>query len=134
MRHLAQRFGSEVQQVDRVLGLDVNLVAAGIAQDAPHRRRHHAVAIRVAEDDHAAPNARVADEVPSVRPPHDQGGSLPAVIANLSGGHTNHGLPSSNVSTGRGKGTYPKSSPVGAWSSGFSSTESRNALTRKSRR
>src|SRR6187455_3309257 len=132
MRHLAQRFGSEGQQVHRILGLDVDLIATRVAQHAPHRRRDHAVPVRIAEDHHAATDARVADEVTRVRPTHAQGGPLPAVIANLSGGHTNHGLPGSNVSTGRGNGTYPKSSPVEDRSSGFSSTASCKPLTRES--
>src|SRR5262245_62281953 len=112
MRHLAQRLSPERQQVDRVLGLDVNLITAGVAEHASHRRRDHPVAVRIAEDHHPAADTRVADEVAGVGPPHAQGGSLPAVIANFSGGYTNHGLPGSNVSTGRGLGTYPNLAPA----------------------
>src|SRR5262245_477436 len=129
---LAQRLCSEGQQVDRVLGLDVNLIAARITEHTPHRRRHHSVTVGIAEDHHAATDARVTDEVARISPPHAKGGSLPAVIANLSGGHTNHGLPGSNVSTGPQKGTYSKVSRIGGRSSGFSSTVPRIALPRES--
>jgi len=92
---------------ERTLLLMADQIAARVAENAPHWRRHHAVAVGIAEDHHATADARIADEVARISSPHAERGPLAAVIANLSGGYTNHGLPTANVSTGRAKGTYP---------------------------
>ncbi len=93
VRKLAQRLSPEGQQVDRIFGLDVDVVAAGVAQHAPDRRRDHAVAVRVAKDDHAATDARVADQVSRVGPSHAERSALTAVVANLSGSYADHEIP-----------------------------------------
>src|SRR6185312_860337 len=127
VRHLAQRLGPEGQQVDRVLGLDVNLIAARVAQDAAHRRRHHAVAVGIAENHHAAADAGIADQVARIGPSQPERRPLPAVIPDFSGGDTDHERsqleayhkhprlngPAPGQSVGPG-GTGRRTGPVGA--------------------
>ena len=67
--HREQRLAVDLEAVDAVLGLDVDHLAAGLAEHALDRRRDHAVAVRVAEDHHAAADVRVRDQVPGVEPP-----------------------------------------------------------------
>src|SRR4051812_455379 len=89
-RRHARRLGPEGQLVDRVLGLDVELLTAGIAEHALDRRRHHAMSIRIAEDHHAAADAGIADQVTGVGAADPERGALPSVIPDLSRGYADH--------------------------------------------
>src|SRR5262245_35732064 len=73
----------DLEAVHAVLGLDVDHLAAGLAQHALDRRRDHPMAVRIPEDHHAAADVRVRDEVAGVEPTAGAGGPLIAQLSNL---------------------------------------------------
>src|SRR5262245_29548025 len=85
-RHDPSGLSPEGQLVDGILRLDVELFAGRVAEHATDRGGHHPVTIGVAEDDHAATDAGVADQVARVTPPNAERRALSAVVADLSRG------------------------------------------------
>jgi len=81
----------DLEAVDAVLGLDVDHLAAGLAEHALHRRRDHAVTVRVAEDHHAATDVRIRDQVAGVQASARATGSFGAELTNLAGRDADHG-------------------------------------------
>src|SRR5688572_30374586 len=88
--HREQRLAVDLQAVDAVLGLDVDHLAARLAEHALHRGGDHPVAVRVAEDDHAASDVRVADQVARVDTTDPDRSTFGTVIADLARGYADH--------------------------------------------
>src|SRR5581483_8909679 len=91
--------GHECQLVDRVLGLDVELVAGRLPQHPADRCGHHPVTVGVPEDHHPAPHAGIADEVPGIDSTHTERRMIAPVIANLSCSDADHAAFSSPMLT-----------------------------------
>src|SRR5262249_25043311 len=89
--HREQRLAVDLQTVDAVLGLDVDHLATRLAEHALHRRRDHAMPMRVAKDHHAASDVRVGDQVSGVNPATIPTWTLGAELTNLPCRDANHG-------------------------------------------
>jgi hypothetical protein len=89
--HREQRLAVNLEAVHAVLGLDVDHLAARLAEDSLHRRRDHAVAVRIAEDHHSATDVRVRDQVAGVDPPTRSSRALRPELTNLACRDADHG-------------------------------------------
>src|SRR6185436_7936745 len=90
--HRKQRLAVDLQAVHAVLGLDVDNLAARLAEHALDRRRDHAVAMRVTENHHPASDVVIRDQVPGVEPSVGASRSLASELANLPCSDADHGV------------------------------------------
>ena len=60
--------GVEGEAVDAVFGFHVHRVAVRVGQNPPHRRRHHPVPVRIAEDHHPSTHHGIADQQAVIDP------------------------------------------------------------------
>ena len=60
--------GVEGEAVDAVFGFHVHRVAVRVGQNPPHRRRHHPVPVRFAEDHHPSTHHGIADQQAVIDP------------------------------------------------------------------
>ncbi len=79
------------EAIDAVFGFDVDRFAVRVGQDAPYRSRHHAMAIGIAKNHHAAADTGIADEQALIHPTKASRGAMPSMIAYFARRDVDHG-------------------------------------------
>src|ERR1041385_1751921 len=99
--HREQRLAVDLEAVDAVLGLDVDHLAARLAQHALDRRGDHPVTVWIAKDHHATPDVRAGDQVAGVETSAGSVRPLTSQLANLACSDADHGVARYSLRDGR---------------------------------
>src|SRR5262249_34409941 len=89
--HREQGFAVDLQPINAVFGLDVDHLAVGITENAPNRRRNHAMPVRISKDHHAPTHDRIGNQIAGVQPTRTSGWI--SLVAKFSGCDADHWPP-----------------------------------------